>query len=67
MVPASIVGSLRPLDGLREGRTKAREAEPVGPVLIESVEAVLPRLPCPVAAMVRLQLLSGCRAGEVMG
>jgi integrase len=44
----------------------AREAEPVGPVPIEHVEAVLPRLPRPVAAMVRLQLLCGCRAGEVM-
>src|SRR5512135_765541 len=66
MVPASVVESLRTLDGLREGRTKAREAEPVGPVPIEHVEAVLPRLPRPVAAMVRIQLLCGCRAGEVM-
>jgi integrase len=65
-VPASVVGLLRTLDGLREGRMRAREAEPVGPVPLEHVEAVLPRLPRPVAAMVRLQLLCGCRAGEVI-
>jgi hypothetical protein len=66
MVPASFVGLLRTRNGLREGRMRAREAEPVGPVPLEHVEAVLPRLPWPVAVMVRLQLLCGCRAEEVM-
>ena len=33
---------------------------------VEIVEATLPKLPAPVAAMVRLQLLTGMRAGEVM-
>jgi integrase len=65
MVPGSVVEALRNLDGLREGRTEAREAEPVGPVPLEHVEATLPYLPRPIAAMVRLQLLTGCRAGEV--
>src|SRR5262249_20211090 len=36
------------------------------PVPIERVEAALPHLPGPVAAMVRLQLLTGCRVGEVV-
>jgi integrase len=66
MVPGSVVESLRTVDGLREGRTNAREAPPVQPVAIEQVETTLPHMPRPVAAMVRLQLLTGCRAGEVL-
>jgi integrase len=65
MIPASVPESLRTVDGLRAGRTGAREAEPVGPVPVETVEATLPHLPAAVAAMVRLQLLTGMRAGEV--
>jgi integrase len=66
LVPASVVQALRTIDGLREGRTEAHEAEPIRPVPIEHVEAVLPALPRPIATMVRIQLLTGCRAGEVM-
>jgi integrase len=66
MVPASVVESLRTLDGLREGRTSAREPDPIEAVPIEVVDATLPFLPRPVAAMVRVQLLCGCRAGEVV-
>jgi integrase len=66
LVPSSVVEALRTVDGLREGRTVAREAEPVGPVPVGRVEVTLPWLPRPVAAMVRLQLLCGCRTGEVM-
>jgi integrase len=65
LIPASTAEALRTVDGLRLGRTAAREAEPVGPVPPEHVEATLPFLPRPVAAMVRLQLLTGMRAGEV--
>jgi integrase len=66
MVPASVVEALRTLDGLREGRTAARETTAIGPVALEHVEAALPFMPRPVAAMVRVQLLCGCRAGEVV-
>jgi integrase len=66
MIPASVTHALRDVDGLSEGRSEAREADAVEPVPIGVVEATLPHLPRPVAAMVRLQLLTGCRAGEVM-
>jgi hypothetical protein len=53
-LPSWVVESLRTVDGLREGQTEAREDEPVGPVPIEHVKAVLPFLPDPVAATVQL-------------
>lgn len=66
MILASVAESLRTVDGLREGRTESREAPPVQSVPVERVEATLPLLPRPIAAMVRFQLLTGCRGGEVM-
>lgn len=39
---------------------------PVGPVSEDVVNATLPHLPPPVAAMVKLQLLTGARGGELM-
>jgi integrase len=65
LIPAQVVQALETVPGLQKGRTEAREPDPVKPVPIEHVEAVVSHLPRPVAAMVRLQLLTGCRAGEV--
>src|SRR5262249_14121149 len=47
------------------GRTAARETAPVRPVPLDVVEATLPFLNRHLAAMVRVQLLSGARPGEV--
>jgi integrase len=65
MIPATVFHSLQSVDGLRSGRTKAPESKPVKPVPEEMVEAVLPHVSSPVRAMVRLQLLTGMRPGEV--
>ena len=65
LVPAALVQTLATVAGLQKGRTTAREPEPVGPVAVEVVEATLPQLPRPIAAMVRLQLLTGMRPAEV--
>jgi integrase len=67
LIPAGVYAALRTVTGIRHGRGAARETQPVKPVPIEHVEAVLPFLPEPVAALVRVQLLTGCRAGEAMG
>jgi integrase len=66
LVPESVVDRLWSVESLRAGRSEAREPDEVEPVPIEHVEEVLPLLPRPVAAMVRLQLLTGCRVGEVV-
>jgi integrase len=65
LVPPATAQALQAVEGLQPGRGNAREAAPVTAVPLAVVEATLPHLPAPVAAMVRLQLLTGMRAGEV--
>lgn len=65
LVPAERYHTIQAVEGLRSGRTRARETSPVRPVSESDVQAVLPLLPSPVAAMVRLQWLTGMRPGEV--
>lgn len=65
LVPPSVFHGLAAVEGLRRGRTQAREPDPIQPVDDEVVEATLPHLPTIVGDMVRLQRLCGCRPGEV--
>ena len=51
---------------LKRGQSKAKEGKPVLPVPQADIDAVLPHLTAPVQAMVRLQLLTGMRPGEVL-
>jgi integrase len=66
MVPATVQHGLQAVKGLSKGRSAARETEPVRPVPDAFVNAVLPHLRPQVAAMVRVQLLTGMRPGEVV-
>jgi integrase len=66
LVPPSVYHGVQAVSGLQRGRTLARETEPVRPVSAETVEATLPFLPPTAAALVRLQLLTGARAGELV-
>jgi len=66
LVSPQILQGLQAVEGLRYGRSEARETKPVGPVPRKSVEAVLPRVSRQVAAMIQLQLLTGMRPGEVV-
>jgi integrase len=65
LIPPSVYHGLTAVEGLRKGRSEARETKPVRPVADEHVEAVLPFLTPPVRAMVQVQRLSGMRPGEV--
>ena len=67
IVPGSVYEALRAVEGLRAGRSQARETEPVQPVPEESIEAVRQRVPSPVRALIDLQLATGARAGELVG
>jgi integrase len=64
LVPVATYTALATVAGLQEGRTDARESEPVTPVADEIVDATLPHLNRHVAGMVTLQRLTGCRPGE---
>jgi integrase len=66
LVLLSVWQSLATVEGLRAGRSEARETAPVRPVAEQVVDATLPHLSPQVAAMVRLQLLTGMRPGEVV-
>ena len=66
LIPVSCYEALRTVDGLRRGRSKAKESKPVKPVSVEIVEATLPGLLPPLQAAVRLQLLTGARSGEIL-
>lgn len=65
LIPGDVYQSLLTVRGLARGRCVVREAAPVVPVSEEQLQATLPELPPTVAAMVQLQLLTGCRPGEI--
>lgn len=65
LVPPTVLEGLKAVEGLRRGRSGARETAPVQPVADDVIDATLPHLPPIVADMVRLQRLTGCRPGEV--
>jgi integrase len=66
LVPDSVHASLATVEGLKAGRSAARETAPVRPVAEAIVEATLPYMSPQVATMVKLQLLTGMRPGEVV-
>jgi integrase len=66
VLPASVYEALRTVPGIPRGRGLARESDPVKPVTVEIVETTVLKMPPPVAAMAKLQVLTGMRAGEVL-
>jgi integrase len=67
MVRPEVPAALACLAGLRQGRSEARETEPIKPVDFEVVSETLPFLSATVAAMARLAWATGARPGEVCG
>jgi integrase len=65
LLPGSVYQDLRAVAGLRSSKSDARETGRVRPVPPEYLETTLPHMPAVVRAMVRLQLLTGCRPAEV--
>jgi integrase len=64
ILSTSIYNELRAVEGLRRGKTEARETARVKPANPEHVEAALPFMPSPIQGLVRFQLLTGCRSAE---
>ena len=65
MVPPDVLASLRTVRALAAGEGGA-ELSPVPPANPAAVESTLPYLPDPIGDMVRLQILIGCRPGELV-
>ncbi|MCC6910191.1 MAG: hypothetical protein IT430_19840 [Phycisphaerales bacterium] len=66
LVTARVRMELLSVDPLKPGRCAARVGRVVKPVPVEVVEQTLPFMASPVAAAVRLQLLTGARPDEVL-
>lgn len=65
LVPETVHRALLTVAPLEPGRSAARETDEVTPPPPGAVEAALPHAPPQVAAMVRVQVLTGARPGEV--
>lgn len=65
MLPPEVHQRLACVEGLRKGKSAAREKTPVRPVPEAIVDATLPHMPPMVADLVRLQRLTGARPGEL--
>jgi len=66
LVSPTVSHGLATVAGLRKGKTEARESDPVRPVAEEHVETTLNHVSRHVAALARLQLLTGMRPGEAV-
>jgi integrase len=66
LVDPIVLQGLQSVSPLKEGRSKARETSRVKPISQEHIDAVLARVTRPVQAMIRLQLVTGMRPGEVV-
>ncbi len=64
LIPPAVFEGLRTVDGLRAGRSAAREKPPVVAVATEVVEKTLPRLPRTARAIIELMRHTGMRPGE---
>ncbi len=65
IIAVAVHDALRTVEGLRVGRSKAKETAPVQPVEDAVVDATIPFLPPIVDDMVRLLRLLGCRPTEL--
>lgn len=66
LLPASVSDAVAAVDGLRFGRSAAREGKRVRPVEEAVFRATLPHLSAPLAAVAELQWWTGMRSGEVL-
>lgn len=66
LVSPTVWHGLQAVSGLQAGRGQARESVEIEPVPLEVVETTLPCLPEVFADIVRTQMYSGARAGEIL-
>ncbi len=66
LIPATVHEALKRVLSLRRGKTEAHEAPPVKPVDDAVVDATLPFVSPQIAAMIRVQRLSGARPSEIV-
>jgi integrase len=65
VIPITTYQAVATVEGLRAGRSNARETEHVKPVPVKDYNSLLPHLPPVLKAMVQLQKLTGMRSEEL--
>ena len=65
LIRPEVYHGLKSVDGLKRGRSKAREVGPVRPVAAMHVAAVLPHVTSQVRAMIQIQELTGMRPQDI--
>lgn len=66
LVPPHVYQGLQAVGGLRQGRSAARETQPIQPVDDALVDETIKHVSPQVAAMIQLQRYTGMRPGEVV-
>lgn len=66
LVPPDVFAKIDAVDPLARGDDGVVENGKVKPVAKEHVDAILPYLPSPIRAVVKLQSLTGARGGEIL-
>lgn len=66
LLPSGCFERIQVVPGLRKGRSAAKELPPVMPVTQADIDAIMPHVGDQIAAMVRIQALTGMRPGEVV-
>jgi len=65
-IPIAVYQSIATLDGLRAGRTEAKESRSIRPAPSDHIDAVEPFVSREVWALIQLQLYTGARGGELL-
>ncbi len=66
MIPFAVYQPLSTVEGLRRGRSAAKESRKVGPVDTASIDAVKPLVSRQIWALIQLQRFTGARGGELL-
>lgn len=64
-IAPSVWHGLQAVTALKRGRTRARATEPIAPVYADYIWQTCEKLPPTLVAMIKVQLLTGARPGEV--
>lgn len=67
LVTAAVWTALSTVQKIKPGRSACKQPRKVHPVERSTIDAVLPFLSAPVAALVEFQWLTGCRSAEALG
>ena len=67
LLSASTYTTCSAVPGLKQGRSSAKEPEPIRPIPDDDLQCLIDNAPEPLRSMIELQVLTACRPGELCG